>query len=65
MSSSQLTDLRRIFDTIASDAWNSFLDNNHQRAQRLARQLLAQPRLGDVPVAAMHMILATANNDAM
>jgi len=53
------------FDAIAKDAWDSYLNNDHQRAQRLARQLLLQPRLGDKLKAAMHTILATAYDDAV
>jgi hypothetical protein len=54
-----------IFDAIAKDAWDSFLKDDHERAQRLARQLLKQPRLGNVLKAAMHMIMATGSDDYM
>jgi hypothetical protein len=58
------TNLGLVFDSIAKDAWDSHLNNNHQRAQTLARQLLAQPRLGNVLKAAMHRIMATGSDDA-
>jgi hypothetical protein len=58
------TNLGLVFDSIAKDAWDSQLNNNHQRAQTLAHQLLAQPRLGNVLKAAMHTIMATGSDDA-
>ena len=65
LRASQPSNVGLIFDAIAKDAWDSFLKDDHERAQRLARQLLSQPRLGNVLKAAMHMIMATGSDDYM
>ena len=61
-TANQQTNVGLIFKAIAKDAWDSFLNNDHDRSERLARQLLSQPRLGDVLKASMHMIMATTND---
>ena len=63
-SPNELTNTGRLFDAVSKDAWNSFLSNDHERAQRLARQLLSQPRLGNVLKAGMHLIMATGVDQA-
>jgi hypothetical protein len=61
-ASNEPTNIGRIFSAISKDAWNALVIGEHERAQRLAHQLLAQPRLGKGLKARMHMILATGTD---
>lgn len=55
--------LGRVFLAVSEEAWRAFSNDEHERAQRLARRLLLEPRLGKSIKATMHMILATGSDD--